>query len=84
MARILKVGAHLPGSRLPYCLYRQLGLTPRRLQLLNPTISQYRDRRFQGTQEEFDHRLHTSTTLYIGNLSFYTTEEQILEVRRPL
>ena len=47
---------------------------------MNPTISQYRDRRFKGSQEEFDHCLHTSTTLYIGNLSFYTTEEQILEV----
>ena len=50
------------------------------LQLLNPTISQYRDRRFVGGQEEFEECLRTSTTLYIGNLSFYTTEEQILEV----
>jgi nuclear cap-binding protein subunit 2 len=28
-------------------------------------------------QEEFDARLLSSTTLYIGNLSFYTTEEQV-------
>ena len=48
--------------------------------MLNPTISQYRDRRFVGGQEEFEECLRTSTTLYIGNLSFYTTEEQILEV----
>ena len=29
------------------------------------------------SQEEFDARLLASTTLYIGNLSFYTTEEQV-------
>eukprot|EP00884_Botryococcus_braunii_P006551 jgi/Botrbrau1/15898/Bobra.40_1s0080.1 len=50
------------------------------LKRLNPEISHYRDRRFQGTQEEFEERLRTSTTLYLGNLSFYTTEEQIYEV----
>ena len=49
-------------------------------QKLNPAISQYRDRRFNGTQEEFDDCLRKSTTLYVGNLSFYTTEEQIFEV----
>ena len=43
-------------------------------------VSQYRDRRFKGSQEEFLHALRTSTTVYIGNLSFYTTEEQIYEV----
>lgn len=50
------------------------------LQKLNPDISQYRDRRFSGTQEDFEKCLQESTTLYIGNLSFYTTEEQIYEV----
>ena len=49
-------------------------------QKLNPGISQYRDRRFNGTQEEFEDCLRKSTTLYVGNLSFYTTEEQIFEV----
>jgi RNA recognition motif-containing protein len=49
-------------------------------QKLNPAISQYRDRRFNGTQEEFEECLKKSTTLYVGNLSFYTTEEQIFEV----
>eukprot|EP00897_Mesotaenium_endlicherianum_P005668 jgi/Mesen1/5129/ME000255S04103 len=43
-------------------------------------VSAYRDRRFKGTQEEFQEALQTSTTVYIGNLSFYTTEEQIYEV----
>ena len=52
-----------------------------RLQRLDPAISQYRDRRFRGNQEEFDLSLRTSVTLYIGNLSFYTTEEQIYEAR---
>lgn len=56
-------------------------LTPhtRAAQQLDPVISQYRDRRFDGTQERFEHCLKTSTTLYVGNLSFYTTEEQIYE-----
>lgn len=49
-------------------------------QRLNPDISQYRDRRFVGTQEDFEKCLRESTTLYVGNLSFYTTEEQIYEV----
>lgn len=48
---------------------------------LNPVISHYRDRRFDGNQEQFEERLRTSTTVYVGNLSFYTTEDQIYEVR---
>ena len=52
---------------------------PSGAQQLDPVISQYRDRRFDGTQEQFEHCLKTSTTLYVGNLSFYTTEEQIYE-----
>ncbi|XP_031255362.1 nuclear cap-binding protein subunit 2-like [Pistacia vera] len=43
-------------------------------------LSAYRDRRFPGTQEEFEHALLTSTTVYVGNMSFYTTEEQIYEL----
>eukprot|EP00246_Nothoceros_aenigmaticus_P006375 TRINITY_DN19216_c0_g1_i1.p1 TRINITY_DN19216_c0_g1~~TRINITY_DN19216_c0_g1_i1.p1 ORF type:complete len:249 (-),score=51.27 TRINITY_DN19216_c0_g1_i1:5-751(-) len=43
-------------------------------------LSAYRDRRFSGSQEEFDEALRTSTTIYVGNLSFFTTEEQIYEV----
>lgn len=52
------------------------------LKQLNPAISQYKDRRFCGTQQEFEECLHTSTTVYVGNLSFFTTEDQIFEVRR--
>ncbi|KAI5655905.1 hypothetical protein M9H77_24698 [Catharanthus roseus] len=43
-------------------------------------LSQYRDRRFSGTQEEFEQALLKSTTVYIGNMSFYTTEEQVYEL----
>eukprot|EP00761_Pharyngomonas_kirbyi_P013976 gb/GECH01014006.1/.p1 GENE.gb/GECH01014006.1/~~gb/GECH01014006.1/.p1 ORF type:complete len:239 (+),score=78.61 gb/GECH01014006.1/:1-717(+) len=30
--------------------------------------------------EEYDYKLNNSSTLYVGNLSFYTNEEQLLEV----
>lgn len=47
----------------------------------DPTkLSAYRDRRFPGNQEEYEYALQTSTTLYIGNMSFYTTEEQVYEL----
>ena len=50
------------------------------LRQLDPVISQYKDRRFNGTQQEFEKCLHESTTVYVGNLSFFTTEDQIFEV----
>jgi RNA recognition motif-containing protein len=34
----------------------------------------------QGSTAELEDRLKLSTTLYVGNLSFYTTEEQIYEL----
>ncbi|GJM85509.1 hypothetical protein PR202_ga01966 [Eleusine coracana subsp. coracana] len=43
-------------------------------------LSAYRDRRFPGTQEEYEATLQASTTVYIGNMSFYTTEEQAYEL----
>ncbi|XP_020277210.1 nuclear cap-binding protein subunit 2 [Asparagus officinalis] len=43
-------------------------------------LSAYRDRRFPGNQEEYEYALQTSTTVYIGNMSFYTTEEQVYEL----
>ncbi|RKO96874.1 hypothetical protein CXG81DRAFT_6600, partial [Caulochytrium protostelioides] len=42
--------------------------------------SNYKDRSFRGSDAEWLQALNTSTTLYIGNLSFYTSEEQILEL----
>ncbi|KAG9145905.1 hypothetical protein Leryth_019574 [Lithospermum erythrorhizon] len=43
-------------------------------------ISAYRDKRFPGNQEEFEQTLLKSTTVYVGNMSFYTTEEQAYEL----
>ncbi|WOK97258.1 nuclear cap-binding protein subunit 2-like [Canna indica] len=43
-------------------------------------LSVYRDRRFHGNQEEYERALLNSMTIYIGNMSFYTTEEQIYEL----
>jgi nuclear cap-binding protein subunit 2 len=39
--------------------------------------SSYRDRKYEGSVDEQELRIHSSATLYIGNLSFFTTEEQI-------
>lgn len=86
------------------------------LREINPKLSQYKDRRFEGSTyraarrfrsppssrlddrhhprsrpppllllrspalEEFQHALATSTTVYVGNVSFYTTEDQVHEV----
>ena len=62
---------------MPRCLYCECCA-----QLVNPEISKYRDRRFEGNQEDFERTLRESTTVYVGNLSFFTTEEQIYEVCR--
>jgi len=43
-------------------------------------LSAYRDQQFVGTRHDQEKRLLQSTTLYIGNLSFFTTEEQICEL----
>ncbi|KAI8393817.1 uncharacterized protein BYT42DRAFT_542018 [Radiomyces spectabilis] len=42
--------------------------------------SSYRDQLYQGTSNQFVDDLSSTTTLYVGNLSFYTTEEQIYEL----
>ncbi|KAI3643762.1 hypothetical protein MP228_009209 [Amoeboaphelidium protococcarum] len=39
--------------------------------------SEYKDRYFKGTQEEYAVAIKNSATVYVGNLSFYTTEEQL-------
>ncbi|KAI0982230.1 hypothetical protein GJ496_001302 [Pomphorhynchus laevis] len=43
-------------------------------------LSQYRDQRFQGKRTDLEDKLLKSTTLYVGNLAFVTTEEQIHEL----
>ncbi len=44
------------------------------------THSAYKDHRDSRTHEEWLKCLENSCTLYVGNLSFYTTEEQIYEL----
>ncbi|XP_062611082.1 nuclear cap-binding protein subunit 2-like isoform X1 [Saccostrea cucullata] len=43
-------------------------------------ISSYRDQHFKGSRADQEKALLTSSTLYVGNLSYYTTEEQIHEL----
>ncbi|CDF34191.1 Nuclear cap-binding protein subunit, putative [Chondrus crispus] len=43
-------------------------------------ISLYKDRRYEGGLRERESKLKLSTTLYVGNLSFYTREEQIFDL----
>ncbi|KAI8071707.1 hypothetical protein BC940DRAFT_365209 [Gongronella butleri] len=42
--------------------------------------SSYKDLQYQGTTDQLSEELQTTSTLYVGNLSFYTTEEQIHEL----
>ena len=36
--------------------------------------------KFQGSRHEQEYLLSISCTLYVGNMSFYTTEEQLYEL----
>ncbi|CAL8103138.1 unnamed protein product [Orchesella dallaii] len=47
---------------------------------MNAKLSDYRDQLFKGSETERERKLVTSSTLYIGNLSFYTREYQIHEL----
>lgn len=40
----------------------------------------YRDRQFKGTDADWEKKLNESTTVYVGNLSCYTSEYQIHEL----
>ena len=42
--------------------------------------SEYYDKHSRLSREEYFERLKTSTTLYIGNLSFFTLESQLLDI----
>jgi nuclear cap-binding protein subunit 2 len=50
------------------------------MKTLKKPVSLYKDRRYTGGTEDREAFLRRSTTLYIGNLSFYTTEEQVFEL----
>ncbi|CAL4065744.1 unnamed protein product [Meganyctiphanes norvegica] len=43
-------------------------------------LSSYRDQHFRGSRHLQEHKLLSSCTLYVGNVSFYTTEEQLYEL----
>ena len=43
-------------------------------------LSVYRDQHFKGSEYELERQLKRSSTLYVGNLSFYTTENQLYEL----
>ncbi|KAH9361333.1 hypothetical protein HPB48_006895 [Haemaphysalis longicornis] len=43
-------------------------------------LSSYRDQHFKGSRAEQERLLQSSCTLYVGNMSFYTSEEQIYEL----
>jgi len=45
-----------------------------------PEVSEYYDRRSGLTREDYLDRLKVSSTLYVGNLSFKTMENQLLEI----
>ncbi|KAJ3444675.1 nuclear cap-binding protein subunit 2 [Anaeramoeba flamelloides] len=49
-------------------------------QKIEPKKPKYQDRSYKGTQEQRQKELSKSYTLYVGNFSFYTTEEQIYEL----
>ena len=44
------------------------------------SLSQYRDQHFKGSRHDQEIALLKSTTMYVGNLSYYTSEEQIHEL----
>ncbi|GMT04045.1 hypothetical protein PENTCL1PPCAC_26219, partial [Pristionchus entomophagus] len=43
-------------------------------------LSAYRDQRYSGSLRDQEMQLKHSTTLYVGNLSYYTREEQVYEL----
>ncbi|BFZ06740.1 hypothetical protein BsWGS_09779 [Bradybaena similaris] len=55
-------------------------MSKRKHQTASVALSQYRDQHFRGTRLEQEKLLLLSSTLYIGNLSFYTSECQIHEL----
>lgn len=43
-------------------------------------LSSYRDQHYKGTRYDQEKQLKQTATLYVGNLAFFTTEEQIYEL----
>uniref|UniRef100_F6YHE9 Nuclear cap-binding protein subunit 2 n=1 Tax=Equus caballus TaxID=9796 RepID=F6YHE9_HORSE len=63
---------------------RPLGTVSNDLRILcsssSQELSEHGDQQFGGGNEEHERLLKESSTLYVGNLSFYTTEEHVLEL----
>merc|ERR1711909_216007 len=72
--------------RYPVCktLTKMGGADRKTLKLLErdpmAELGAYRDQRFGGNRVTQDSALLHTATLYVGNLSFYTTEEQVLDL----
>lgn len=49
-------------------------------EVVQKPVSLYKDRRYAVNDAEREEKLRTTSTLYVGNLSFYTSEEQIFEL----
>lgn len=49
-------------------------------ELETQSTSKYYDKRSGLSEDDYKQRLTTSTTLYIGNLSFYSQESQLLDL----
>ena len=43
-------------------------------------LSSYRDQHFKGSRVDQERLLQQTSTIYVGNLNFFTTEEQIFEL----
>ncbi|KAK8390094.1 hypothetical protein O3P69_012965 [Scylla paramamosain] len=63
-------------------VFQKVQHTATEMSMMTPSIdlSSYRDQHFKGSRADQERMLHLSTTLYVGNLSFYTTEEQLYEL----
>lgn len=47
---------------------------------MSASVSSFRDQHFKGTRADQERLLRQWSTLYVGNMSFYTTEEQLYEL----
>lgn len=53
--------------------FRKFGRITLLMSLASVDLSSYRDQHFKGTRYEQEKLLKNTTTLYVGNLAFYTT-----------
>ncbi|XP_064615018.1 nuclear cap-binding protein subunit 2-like [Liolophura sinensis] len=58
----------------------QVPVLPLHTETTSVMLSSYRDQHFKGSRTDQERLLQQTSTLYVGNMSFYTTEEQIHEL----